>query len=283
MALSDEQRARPGAACRRDHRPLPQVPVGAAAVAAPGAGRGGLRVRRRHRVRAGQLGLTEAEVTAVVELLHHVQAAAGRRVPRRRLHEHAVRGAGRRRHLRRPAGAPRRRQRRDDAPTARSRSSTLECNAACDYAPVMMVNWEFFDDMTPQRARDLVDDLRSGAAVRPSRGAPRLCSWRQAARILAGFPDGQAADGHTAGHASLAGLRIAREHGWAPPPPAGSRGAGRVAGGPTVAGGGRRMPEAPDDPVPRMPSDGRPPSTARGLRRSPPVGLPPRDNTGGQS
>ena len=38
----------------------------------------------------------------------------------------------------------------------------LECNAACDYAPVMMVNWEFFDDMTPESATELVDDLRDG-------------------------------------------------------------------------------------------------------------------------
>ena len=30
----------------------------------------------------------------------------------------------------------------------------LECNAACDYAPVVMVNWEFYDNMTPQKARD---------------------------------------------------------------------------------------------------------------------------------
>ena len=57
----------------------------------------------------------------------------------------------------------------------------LECNAACDYAPVVMVNWEFFDNMTPQPARDLVDGLRSGADVAPTRGAPRLCTWRQAA------------------------------------------------------------------------------------------------------
>jgi NADH-quinone oxidoreductase subunit E len=90
----------------------------------------------------------------------------------------------------------------------------LECNAACDYAPVMMVNWEFFDDMTPQSARDLVDGLRSGAQIAPTRGAPRLCTWREAARILAGFPDDQATGGHTAGHASLAGLRIAKEQGW---------------------------------------------------------------------
>jgi len=81
----------------------------------------------------------------------------------------------------------------------------------------MMVNWEFFDDMTPHSARELVDGLRAGADVAPTRGAPRLCTWRQASRILAGFPDDQAAQGHTAGHATLAGLRIAKEHGWEPP------------------------------------------------------------------
>jgi NADH-quinone oxidoreductase subunit E len=42
----------------------------------------------------------------------------------------------------------------------------LECNAACDYAPVVMVNWEFFDNMTPQSARDLVDGLRRAADPR---------------------------------------------------------------------------------------------------------------------
>jgi NADH-quinone oxidoreductase subunit E len=92
----------------------------------------------------------------------------------------------------------------------------LECNAACDYAPVVMVNWEFFDNMTPQSARDVVDGLRGGGEVAPTRGAPRQCTWKQASRILAGFPDGQAAGGHTAGAASLAGLRIAKEHGWTP-------------------------------------------------------------------
>jgi NADH-quinone oxidoreductase subunit E len=93
----------------------------------------------------------------------------------------------------------------------------LECNAACDYAPVVMVNWEFYDNMTPQKARDVVDGLRSGSAdVRPTRGAPRQATWKQAGRILAGFPDGQAAEGTTAGDASLAGLRMAREQGWTP-------------------------------------------------------------------
>jgi NADH-quinone oxidoreductase subunit E len=103
----------------------------------------------------------------------------------------------------------------------------LECNAACDYAPVMMVNWEFFDNMTPQSARSLVDALRSGESATPTRGAPRLCTWKQASRILAGFPDGQAAGGHTAGDPSLAGLRKAKEQGWTPDPADSSNGGPR--------------------------------------------------------
>ncbi len=92
----------------------------------------------------------------------------------------------------------------------------VECNAGCDYAPVMMVNWEFFDNMTPRTARQLVDDLRDGQPVAPTRGAPRLVTWREASQILAGFPDDQATGGHTAGAPSLAGLRIAKENGWTP-------------------------------------------------------------------
>jgi NADH-quinone oxidoreductase subunit E len=110
----------------------------------------------------------------------------------------------------------------------------IECNAACDYAPVVMVNWEFFDNQTPQSARDLVDGLRSGADVKPTRGAPRLCTWKQAAEILAGFGDGQAAEGHTAGVPTLAGLRIAKEQGWTPAdssPRAGTDGGSKAPGG----------------------------------------------------
>jgi NADH-quinone oxidoreductase subunit E len=100
----------------------------------------------------------------------------------------------------------------------------VECNAACDYAPVVMVNWEFFDNQTPQSARDLVDGLRSGQEIAPTRGAGRLVTWREAARILAGFPDDQATSGHTAGQPTLAGLRIAKDNGWTPEdPPASSR------------------------------------------------------------
>ncbi|WP_447643754.1 NADH-quinone oxidoreductase subunit NuoE [Nocardioides zeae] len=92
----------------------------------------------------------------------------------------------------------------------------VECNAACDYAPVVMVNWEFVDNQTPESARRLVDDLRSGAEVRSTRG-PTICTWRQAERVLAGFPDDRADEGPAAGPASLAGLRVARERGWEAP------------------------------------------------------------------
>jgi NADH-quinone oxidoreductase subunit E len=92
----------------------------------------------------------------------------------------------------------------------------VECNAACDYAPVMMVNWEFMDNMTPQSATQLVDDLREGKEVHSTRG-PRLCTWRQAERVLAGFPDDLADEGPAAGPASLVGLEIARENGWTAP------------------------------------------------------------------
>jgi NADH-quinone oxidoreductase subunit E len=92
----------------------------------------------------------------------------------------------------------------------------IECNAACDYAPVVMVNWEFFDNQTPSSAVDLVDRLRGDADVSSTRGA-RLCTWREAERVLAGFPDGRADEGPAAGPASLVGLRLARERGWQAP------------------------------------------------------------------
>ncbi|MEU9098103.1 NADH-quinone oxidoreductase subunit NuoE [Streptomyces sp. NPDC048361] len=88
----------------------------------------------------------------------------------------------------------------------------IECNAACDFAPVVMVNWEFFDNQDPESAKRLVDDLRAGRPVEPTRGAP-LCTYKETARILAGFPDerpGAVAATGGAGPASLAGLRLAK-------------------------------------------------------------------------
>ncbi|GGT95384.1 NADH-quinone oxidoreductase subunit NuoE [Streptomyces coeruleorubidus] len=88
----------------------------------------------------------------------------------------------------------------------------IECNAACDFAPVVMVNWEFFDNQTPASAKRLVDDLRAGRPVTPTRGAP-MCTFKETARVLAGFPDerdGAVESGGSAGPASLVGLKLAK-------------------------------------------------------------------------
>jgi NADH-quinone oxidoreductase subunit E len=92
----------------------------------------------------------------------------------------------------------------------------VECNAACDFAPVMMVNWEFMDNMDPQKATALVDDLRAGNPVQSTRG-PRICTWREAERVLAGFPDDLADEGPAGGPPTMVGLEIARERGWTAP------------------------------------------------------------------
>ncbi|MGW6032146.1 NADH-quinone oxidoreductase subunit NuoF [Gordonia terrae] len=62
----------------------------------------------------------------------------------------------------------------------------VECNAACDFAPVVMVNWEFFDDQTPESTIELIEDLRAGVAVSPVRGTGPVRSFRETERDLAG-------------------------------------------------------------------------------------------------
>lgn len=94
----------------------------------------------------------------------------------------------------------------------------LECNAACDFAPVMMLNWEFMDNMTPELAEKILDDLAAGRKVTSTRGA-EITSWREAERVLAGFLDGREDEGPTAGEASKLGLNIAKEKGWKAPDP----------------------------------------------------------------
>lgn len=111
----------------------------------------------------------------------------------------------------------------------------LECNAACDFAPVVMANWEFFDNMTPRSTRELVDALRAGQAVRPTRGPDRVHTFQEVSRVLAGFLDGHADEGPSGGAATMRGLRIAREHGWDMPS---SARAGEEATGPVPGADG---------------------------------------------
>ncbi len=93
----------------------------------------------------------------------------------------------------------------------------LECNAGCDYAPVVMVNWEFFDNQTPTSATQIVEDIREGKDIHPTRGANKVHTFKEIERVLAGFEDGHVDEGPSAGPASLVGLKIAREKKWTAP------------------------------------------------------------------
>ena len=93
----------------------------------------------------------------------------------------------------------------------------LECNAGCDYAPVVMVNWEFFDNQTPTSAMQIVEDIRAGKDIHPTRGANKVHTFKEIERVLAGFEDGHVDEGPSAGPASLVGLKIAREKNWTAP------------------------------------------------------------------
>jgi NADH-quinone oxidoreductase subunit E len=87
----------------------------------------------------------------------------------------------------------------------------IECNAACDYAPVVMANWEFYDNQTVQSAKDLVDSMRSGNPKPPTRGPNKLVTWKEASAVLAGVNDGLANEGVQAGEPTLLGLKLSKE------------------------------------------------------------------------
>lgn len=86
----------------------------------------------------------------------------------------------------------------------------IECNAACDYAPVVMVNWEFYDNQTVQSVKDLVDRARNGNPPAPTRGPKTLRTWKENSAVLAGISDGLANEGVQAGEPTLLGLKKAK-------------------------------------------------------------------------
>jgi NADH-quinone oxidoreductase subunit E len=87
----------------------------------------------------------------------------------------------------------------------------IECNAACDYAPVVMANWEFYDNQTVASAKALVDGARAGNPPAPTRGPNRLVTYKEASAVLAGLDDGLAREGVQAGAPTLLGLTLAKE------------------------------------------------------------------------
>ena len=93
-----------------------------------------------------------------------------------------------------------------------------ECLAACDLAPVLQVNYEFFDRQSVDSAGELVDALRRGERPAPTRGAP-LTDWRTVEAEIAGFYDDlpAASDGPSAAEQTLIGARLADDRGWLAP------------------------------------------------------------------
>ena len=87
----------------------------------------------------------------------------------------------------------------------------IECNAACDYAPVVMANWEFYDNQTVESAKELVDSMRTGNPIPPTRGPNRLVTYKEASAVLAGLNDGLAHEGVQAGEPTLLGLKLSKE------------------------------------------------------------------------
>jgi NADH-quinone oxidoreductase subunit E len=87
-----------------------------------------------------------------------------------------------------------------------------ECLAACDYAPVVTVNYEFFDNQTVESAGDLVARLQAGERPLPTRGAP-LCSFKEIERQIAGFADDRpnALEAEATGAPTEIGVRLAIE------------------------------------------------------------------------
>ena len=92
----------------------------------------------------------------------------------------------------------------------------IECQAACTHAPVMTVDWEFMDDVTPASAVEIVDRLERGETVVSTRG-PVIRDFRATEHSLAFPEDGLAAEGTYVDDKMLVGLRLAKESGMAAP------------------------------------------------------------------
>jgi NADH-quinone oxidoreductase subunit E len=179
---------------------------------------------------ADQLGLTNAEVTAVTTFYtmykrkpcgeHLVSvctntlcAALGGDAIYRGLAEHLGDGRSPLRHEE-TAGTP--------GDVGSITLEHAECLAACDLGPVLQVNYEYYDNQTPQSAVELVDALRRGERPSPTRGAP-LTDLRTVCLELAGFfpEDAESfqseVDGPSAAAETLRGATLAAERGWTAP------------------------------------------------------------------
>jgi len=137
-----------------------------------------------------------------------------------------------------------------------------ECLAACDYAPVVTVDYEFYDQQDVESARELVAALRRGEKPMPTRGAP-LTDFKGISRQLAGFSQyanssaaAAAIDAPGALGPTLVGLRLAEERGEsAPDMPRRQRSSSGAAA--AEAAGVESAQRGAPEPAGRRTSDGR--------------------------
>jgi len=60
-----------------------------------------------------------------------------------------------------------------------------ECLGVCDFAPAVQIDLMNHDNVSPERMRELIAQLRAGEVPTPARG-PKMESFRHASRVLAG-------------------------------------------------------------------------------------------------
>ena len=155
-----------------------------------------------------------------------------------------------------------------------------ECLAACDYAPVVTVNYEFFDNQTVDSAGELVTQLQAGERPLPTRGAP-LCTFKQIERQIAGFFDErpEALEAEATGIPTEVGVRLAVERRESAPSFAISRDdradAGRADRRPRATPPRRRRPTPSPRRRPVAPRGSRPARTTRRSRHLRPANRRP--------
>jgi NADH-quinone oxidoreductase subunit E len=93
-----------------------------------------------------------------------------------------------------------------------------ECLAACDLAPVLQVNYEFYDKQSVESAEALVEALQRGEKPHPTRGAP-LTDFTTVELELAGiFPDlRRSVEGPSTAAETMRGAELAALRGWTAP------------------------------------------------------------------
>jgi NADH-quinone oxidoreductase subunit E len=94
-----------------------------------------------------------------------------------------------------------------------------ECLAACDFAPVLQVNYEYYDNQTVESAEELVEVLQRGERPAPTRGAP-LTDFKTVELELAGIlPDlERSVEGPSVAPETVRGAQLATERNWVAPP-----------------------------------------------------------------